>query len=116
MDFALAEPAAAAGRARVLPADIDWSDLGSWSAIYDWMFQAVRASRAGKNFIPRAHFVLDSGGNLVEAGGKFVAAIGVDNLVVVDTPDALLLCRRDRAQDVGKVVQYLRKQKRHRLL
>ena len=116
VDFALAEPAAASGRARVLPADIDWSDLGSWSAIYDRMLQAARASRAGKNFIPRAHFVLDSGGNLVEARGKFVAAIGVDNLVVVDTPDALLLCRRDRAQDVGKVVQYLRKQKRHRLL
>ncbi len=111
LDYALAEPAAAEGRARMIPAEMGWSDLGSWSAVYDW-----RAERKGENQMPAAHFVLDAHGTLVEAKGKFVATLGVENLIVVETPDALLLCSRQRAQDVGKVVHYLEKKKLHRLL
>lgn len=111
VDYAVAEPAAARGRARVVPADIGWSDLGSWSAIYDW-----RAQRAEENVVAGPHFLLDAAGNWLQVPGKFVAAIGVHHLVVVDTQDALLLCPRSRAQDVGKVVHYLQKEKRHRML
>ncbi|MFQ5663584.1 MAG: mannose-1-phosphate guanylyltransferase [Terriglobia bacterium] len=121
VDYALAEPAAARGRARVLAADIGWSDLGSWSALYEW-----RAARPGENIIAGPHFLLDATGNWLGAEGppkadaprahKFVAAIGVRDLIVVDTPDALLLCSRPRAQEVGKVVHYLQKKKRHQLL
>lgn len=111
IDYAVAEPAAARGRARVFATNIGWSDLGSWAAIYEW-----RAGRAGENILAGPHFLLDAGGNWIDAGGKFVATIGVRDLVVVDTPEALLLCARARAQDVGKVVNYLQKKKRHRLL
>ena len=111
VDYALAEPAAARGRARMIPADMGWSDLGTWSAVFDW-----RAKSRGENQMPAAHFALDARGTLVEAKGKLVAALGVENLIVVETPDALLLCSRGRAQDVGKVAHYLEKKKLHRLL
>jgi len=111
VDYALAEPAAARGLGRMIPADMGWSDLGSWAAVYEW-----RAQAQGDNLLPPTHFVLDAQGNLVETRGKFAAAIGVEGLIVVETPDALLICSRERAQDVGKVVQYLEKKKLKRLL
>ena len=110
VDYALAEPAAAGGLVRMIPADMGWSDLGSWAAVYEW-----RAQARGQNPLPPAHFVLDAHGNLVETR-KFVAAIGVEGLIIVETPDALLVCSRERAQDVGKVVHYLEKKKLKRLL
>ncbi|MGH9788168.1 MAG: mannose-1-phosphate guanylyltransferase [Candidatus Acidiferrales bacterium] len=110
VDYALAEPAAARGLGRMIPAEMGWSDLGSWAAVYEW-----RAKAQGQNLLPPAHFVLDAHGNLAKTG-KFVAAIGVGNLIAVETPDGLLLCSRERAQDVGKVVHYLEKKKLKRLL
>jgi mannose-1-phosphate guanylyltransferase len=106
VDCAVTEPAAAQGRVRVIPAEMGWSDLGSWSALADWL-----GPKAGA-----AHFSLDARGNFVHAPQKFAAAIGADNLIAVDTPDALLVTSRDRAQEVGKVVDYLRKKKLHRWL
>lgn len=110
IDYALAEPAAARGRARVIPAEMGWSDLGSWSALYDWR------ARAGRNVVGRPHLLLEATGNWLKAPGKFVAALGVRDLIVVDTPDALLVTTRARAQEVGKVVDYLKQKKLHRLL
>ncbi|MFQ5695624.1 MAG: mannose-1-phosphate guanylyltransferase, partial [Terriglobia bacterium] len=110
LDYALAEPAAARGQVRLLECAAGWSDLGSWSAAYEWQ------ARKGENVTAGPHFLLDAHGNWLDASGKFVAAIGVDNLVVVETPDALLLCPRERTQEVGKVVDYLRKKKAKRWL
>jgi len=59
---------------------------------------------------------LDASGNFISSPGKFVAAIGVNNLVVVETGDALLICPRDRAQDVGTIVKWLEEQKLKNLL
>jgi mannose-1-phosphate guanylyltransferase len=59
--------------------------------------------------------LLDAEGNYVHAPGKFVAAVGVRDLVVVDTEDALLITTRQQAQDVGKVVKYLDEKKLHKL-
>ena len=61
-------------------------------------------------------FLLNARGNYVHAPEKFVAAIGVSDLVVVETPDALLITTRQHAQDVGKVVKYLDEKKLHRLV
>ena len=110
VDYALAEPAASKGRARMIPAEMGWSDLGSWAAVYEW-----QAQNKGQNLLPSAHFIFDAQGNLVETR-KFAAAIGVVNLIAVETPDALLVCSRERAQDVGKVVHYLEKKGLRRLL
>lgn len=111
VDYALAEPAAARGHVRMIPADMGWSDLGSWSTVYEWW-----ARHGRDNVVRKPHFLLDAAGNWLSSPGKFLAAIGVEDLVVVDTPDALLLCPRARAQEVGKVVDSLKKTKRTRLL
>jgi mannose-1-phosphate guanylyltransferase len=59
---------------------------------------------------------LDSHNNYVDARGKTVALLGVEGMIVVDTPDALLVAARDRAQQVGEIVKALEKQQRHELL
>jgi mannose-1-phosphate guanylyltransferase len=86
----------------VIPAEIGWSDIGSWAAVYELL-----AKQPGDNIFAGDGFTVDSGGNFLWSPGKFVAAIGVNDLVVVETPDALLICPRERAQDVTKVVKSL---------
>jgi len=63
-----------------------------------------------------AGHTLDAEGNFLWAPSKFVAVIGVRDLVVVETPDALLICPRDRAQDVAKVVKFLEEEEKTSLL
>lgn len=114
VDYAILEPATQrAGPASVfvLPANVGWSDIGSWDAVYHLL-----AKSPGENVSAGANVALDAAGNFIWSPKKVVAAIGVNNLVIVDTPDALLICSRERAQDVGKVVKQLEKQKRDDLL
>ena len=66
--------------------------------------------------IARDSVCLDSHNNFVDARGKVVALLGVKDLIVVDTPDALLVASRDRAQQVGEIVKTLEKRSRHDLL
>lgn len=91
--------------------EIGWNDVGSWNAVYELLPRdaAGNASRGDA-------WLLDARGNYIDAPGKLVAVIGVENLVVVDSPDALLIVRRDRAQDVTQVVKWLENQKREKLL
>src|SRR5215510_14555019 len=95
----------------VIPAEIDWSDIGSWAAVYELL-----AKQRGENVFAGSGHSLDASGNFLYSPSKFVAAIGVNDLVVVETPDALLICPRDRAQDVAKIVKHLEEQKRKDLL
>ena len=118
VDYAVLEPRSAkgeqAGNIFCLPADFGWNDLGSWTALHE--HHTAKSSPLGGNIIYGAGmFVLDAQGNYVHAPGKFVAAVGVSDLVVVDTPDALLITTRQSAQDVGRVVKYLDEKKLHRL-
>ncbi len=83
-------------------ADMGWSDVGSWAAAYE---QSPRG-KAG-NSAPANAILLDSHQNMVVSSRKLVAAVGVENLVIVETEDALLVCSRVRAQDVGKIVKEL---------
>ncbi len=114
VDYAVLEPATRAEgppRVFVIPAEIGWSDIGSWAAVYELL-----AKKSGENVIAGKGYTLDAEGNFFWSPSKFVAALGVRDLVVVETPDALLICPRDRAQDVAKVVKYLEEQKRRELL
>lgn len=114
VDYAIMEPAtrvAGGPRVFVVPAKIGWSDIGSWAAVYE-----LGAAKPGGNVSVAPNFALDAEGNYFWSPNKFVAAIGVRDLVVVETDDALLVCRRDRAQDVGKVVKWLEEKKRSKLL
>jgi mannose-1-phosphate guanylyltransferase len=70
----------------------------------------------GENIFTGAGHAMDAIGNFISSDGKFVAAIGVSNLVVVETSDALLICARERAQDVGKLVKWLEQRKLKNLL
>ncbi len=94
-----------------IPAEIGWSDIGSWAAVYELL-----ATHPGENLFSGDGHSLGAEGHFVWSPGKFVAAIGVRDLVVVETPDALLICARDRAQDVGKIVKALEDRKHKKLL
>jgi len=114
VDYAVLEPATRTDgppRVFVIPAEIGWSDIGSWAAVYELL-----AKKNGENVLAGEGHTLDAEGNFLWAPSKFVAAIGVRDLVVVETPDALLICTRDRAQDVAKMVKQLEEQKRKELL
>ena len=91
--------------------DIGWNDVGSWDAVYELL------ERDGQSNVSLADaFLHNSTGNYVDVRGKFVALVGVNDLVVVETQDALLVADRKRAQQVGDVVKWLEKQKREELL
>jgi mannose-1-phosphate guanylyltransferase len=112
VDYALLEPRSAKGEWAsgifCLPADFGWNDLGSWTALYEHR----AANTIGVNLVTSSgNFALDASGNYIHAPGKFVAAVGVSDLVVVETNDALLITTRERSQDVGKVVKYLDEKK-----
>ena len=114
VDYAILEKAtrpAGVPQVFVIPAEVGWSDIGSWEAVYELL-----AKSAGENIFSGAGHSIDSSGNFVSSPGKFVAAIGVKDLVVVDTRDALLICPRNRAQDVARIVKWLESQKLARLL
>jgi mannose-1-phosphate guanylyltransferase len=88
----------------MVPAAFGWSDVGSWSALPE-----VLAADAQGNVIASAadSVAINASGNVVHCSSRLVALVGVDDLVVVDTGDALLITRRDCAQDVRKVVDEL---------
>jgi mannose-1-phosphate guanylyltransferase len=101
IDFALMEKIS---DIHAVAADIGWDDVGSWAVVYD-----LTAKDKEANVRPEHSLCLDSRGNIIVAKKKFVVTVGVQDLVIVETDDALLVCPRDRSQDVGKAVQALEK-------
>jgi mannose-1-phosphate guanylyltransferase len=91
--------------------DIGWNDVGSWNAVYE-LLPHDRDGNAARSVI----VATDSRGNYVDAGKKLVALVGASNLVVVDTPDALLIADRGHAQQVGDIVKRLEQNRRNDLL
>lgn len=81
-------------------ADIGWSDVGSWAAAHE-----LSAQDGDGNVRPAAALMVDSRRNIILSSQKFVAAVGVEDLVIVETDDALLVCPRERSQEVGKLVK-----------
>ncbi len=112
IDYAVLEPRSAKGEVAsqlyCLPADFAWNDLGSWAALYEHLSEDAQAQSV--NVVEADHGVeITSTGCYVFAPGKAVALVGVKDLVVVETEDALLITTRDGSQDVGRVVTELRK-------
>lgn len=109
IDYAVLEPRSAKGEADgelyCLPADFAWNDLGSWAALHEF----VAEGREMENVVDAEHQVqITSSGCYVYAPGKAVALVGVKDLVVVETDDALLITTRDGSQAVGNVVSELK--------
>jgi mannose-1-phosphate guanylyltransferase len=94
----------------VVSAEIGWSDIGSWDAVYQML------AKPGGNFSAGRTFTEDASGNFLWAPKKFVAALGVNDMVLVETDDAILLCPRNRSQDVATIVKWLEQQKQKSLL
>lgn len=88
----------------VVKANFGWEDIGSWRA-----FAANRPTDSAGNACVGRFVAMDTSGCLFEVSDKLVAAIGVKDLVVVDTPDALLICPKERDQEVKKLLQELEK-------
>lgn len=118
IDYAVLERRSAKGEQRsgiyCLPADFGWNDLGSWASLHEHLGSADE-----DNVIDGATnglVTIQAKGNYVYAPGKMVALLGVDGLVVVETPDALLITTRERSQDVSKVVKSIHDSGRHELI
>ena len=92
-------------------AEMGWSDVGSWAVAYD-----LHSKDSDGNVRPEDSFSVDSTGNMLVNSGKFVVTIGVENLVIVETRDALLICAREQSQKVGKAVQEIERRGRKNLL
>jgi mannose-1-phosphate guanylyltransferase len=95
----------------IVPGSFGWSDLGSWDALWEV------SRKDGRDNAVRGSFIgIDAARSLVHSPGKLVALVGVEDLLVVETDDALLICRRGRSQDVKKVVETLEKEGREEYL
>jgi mannose-1-phosphate guanylyltransferase len=91
----------------VIPVDIGWSDVGSWSAMFE-VLPRDRFNNCFKGGTPEHRVILDTRSTLVYSD-RLTVTIGVEDLIVVDTEDVLLICHKDRAQDVREVVNNLKK-------
>jgi mannose-1-phosphate guanylyltransferase len=106
IDHAVAEPAAAAGRVAVVPAALGWDDVGDFASLS--RLAPVSTSLPGITAIgPTDDIISIDSRATVAAGGRLVALIGVEDLVVIDTQDALLITSPDRVQEVKQVVEIL---------
>ncbi len=118
IDYAVLEPRSGKGEQNsnivCLPAAFGWNDLGSWTALHEHHTSKTEPPD-GNLILGKGIFTLHSSGNYVHSLDKFVAVVGVKDLVVVETDDALLITTREQAQDVGKIVKYLDEKKLHRL-
>jgi len=104
IDYALMERS---DKVVVVPAGFDWSDIGSWGAVAALVPADAQNNRASGDAV-----FIDSHNNFVQSEDRLVAAVGVDNLIIIDTADAVLVAHADRAQDVRRVAKQL-KDKKH---
>jgi mannose-1-phosphate guanylyltransferase/mannose-6-phosphate isomerase len=108
IDYAVAEKT---DRVATVPVRMAWSDVGSWAALYE-----IGARAMGANVTQGDVVAVDARGCLVRAESRLVAVVGVDDLVVVETADAVIVLPRERAQDVKKIVEQLKSTGRDSLL
>jgi len=117
VDHAVAEPAADAGRVVTVPASFSWDDIGDFDSLATLLDAALAAESAGPTILGDGSLVhaIDASGLVVPQGGRTIALVGVEDIVVVDTPDAVLVTTRAHAQEVRKVVAALKEQDRAHL-
>ncbi len=108
IDYAVMEPVSALpadqASAVVVPMDAEWSDLGAWPALGE-----VNPADDNGNVLHGDVFTVGASGNLVHSEDRLVAVVGVDDLIIVETPDAVLITHKDRAQDVKEVANHLKR-------
>nr|WP_245942658.1 mannose-1-phosphate guanylyltransferase/mannose-6-phosphate isomerase [Candidatus Colwellia aromaticivorans] len=104
IDYAVMEKT---DQAVVIPLDAGWSDVGSYSALWE-----VCEQDSKKNVIKGDVIAHDTSNSYIHSQNKLIATLGVDNLVVIDTPDAVLIANKDKVQNVKEIVNELKAQQR----
>ena len=107
VDYAVMEKT---NRAAMIPCDIGWNDIGSFAALWDYL-----AKDENQNVLCGDVETYDTQGCLIQSQSRLVAAVGVQNLVIVETSDAILVMQKDKSQDVKKLVDKLRANNRNEL-
>ena len=100
VDYAIMEKSQ---RMAMLPLDVGWNDVGSWTSLWE-----LAPKDQQGNFVNGDAVLEDTSECYLHSSKAIIAAIGVKDLIIVDTPDALLVARKDRAQDVSKIVKRLK--------
>jgi mannose-1-phosphate guanylyltransferase len=100
IDVGIAEPAAAEGRMAIVPLDAGWSDIGSWSAL----LEALAGARGADLVASGPHLDRGSHRVLVHGGDRLIVTVGLSDVIIVDTADALLVCHRDSAEEIKPVL------------
>ncbi len=104
IDYGIMEKVAASGEMCVIPADFGWSDVGSWASLSE-----IIDSDTFGNVVVGETELIDVNGCIIHSPGKMVAAIGLDDIAIINTDDILLLCPLERSQEVKKIVEALEK-------
>ena len=110
VDYGIAEKA---GKVAVIPADIGWNDVGSWERLAEIL--AVEGKET-ENSVIGYHIGVDTHGSLIYSPKRLIATIGLEDMIIIDTPDATLICPKSRSEEVKKIVDALKAQGRHELL
>lgn len=101
-----------AEKVAVVPLDVGWNDVGSWAALHE-----INQVDENNNVVQGTDILtFDTKGSLIQSNGRLIATIGLENVIIVDTGDALVVCAKDKAQDVKKVVNWLEENNRSDLM
>lgn len=104
IDYAVMEPSE---NAAVVPTSMPWNDVGAWNALDE-----ISKTDSEGNVLSKDVYQVDCTDTLVKADGRMIGVVGLKDMIVVDTPDALLICPKDRAQNVKQLVEQLKEQER----
>ena len=110
IDYGIAEKA---DKVAVIPADIGWNDVGSWTRLAEVLAQAGHTE---SNIVVGQHIGYETHGSLIYSPHRLIATIGLEDIIVIDTPDATLICPKSRSEDVKQIVEELKKRDQHDLL
>jgi len=94
-------------RVALIPANIRWSDVGAWDALQEVGEKDAHGNVFTENVVP-----LDCSGSIIQGDERIIAAVGLKDLIIVDTPDALLVCNKNKAQEVKQLVNQLKEKNR----
>lgn len=109
IDFGISEKA---DKVAVIPADIGWNDVGSWGRLAEVLSEQHDA----ENVVVGKHIGVDTKGTLVYSPHRLIATIGLEDMIIIDTPDATLICPRSRSEDVKEIVEELKRRGQNDLL
>lgn len=99
VDYAILEPSASHGDVLIVPGEFGWNDVGSWD-----MMRVLHEENAAGNSTVGDTLLINTKDTVAYSSGRLIATVGIDNLVIVETPDVVMVCSKDKAQDVKLIV------------